>query len=287
MIKSPTLIGRCAIVTGGTHGIGKAVAKNLFDHGAKVLTCSRNQKDINSSISEIDPTKKRFFGIKADVSIIKDCEKLIKYAVKKFGNIDILINNAGIYGEIGKLERSNLQNWVKTINVNLFGTVNCSKFVIPVMKKGGGGKIINFAGAGAGGKKALPNFSAYYTSKVAIVGFTETIAEELKEDNIQINCISPGPVNTGITDYLIAQGIKKAGKQIYQQALNQKRDNKNSPDSAINMINFLCSDQANHITGRLISSKWDSINILQKLDREGDMFKLRRIDGQLFDSKKN
>lgn len=286
-MKSPRLTGKFAIVTGGTRGIGKAVAKNFFDQGAYVLICARNQQEINSTCKEIDPFSRRCLGIKADVSVIKDCEKLIQYAIKKFGNIDILINNAGIYGEIGKLERSNLQNWVKTINVNLLGTVNCTKFAIPVMKKGGGGKIINFAGAGAGGKKALPNFSAYYTSKVAIAGFTETIAEELKEDNIQINCISPGPVNTGLTDYLIAQGIKKAGKQMYQQALNQKRDNKNSADSAINMINFLCSNKANHLSGRLISSQWDSINILQKLDREGAMFKLKRIDGQLFDSKKN
>lgn len=284
MIKSPILIGRCAIVTGGTRGIGKAVAKNFFDHGAKVLICSRNQKDINSTISEIDPTKKRFFGIKADISKNTDCKRLIDFAIKTFGKVDILINNAGIGGEIGKFETNNLKNWAKTIKVNLLGTVYCSKFVIPYMKKGGGGKIINFAGGGVGGKKPLPNFSAYYTSKIALVGFTETIAVELKEYHIQINCISPGPVNTGITDYIISQGAEKAGEEMYQQTLNQRKNEKNSPQSTIEMINFLSSKKADHITGRLISSKWDSFDTLKKLNKE-DYFKLRRIDGELFDIK--
>lgn len=279
--------GKSVIVTGGSRGIGKAVAKNFFDQGASVLICSRSKSEVTSACSEIDPSRKKCFGIKADVSVIKDCGRLIKYAVKKFGKIDILINNAGIYGEIGKLETSNLKNWAKTIEVNLLGAVNCTKFAILFMKKSRGGKIINFAGAGVGGKKGLPNFSAYYTSKISIAGFTETIAEELKQDNIQINCISPGPVNTGITDYLLAQGIKKTGKQMYQQALNQKKESKNTPDLAIKMINFLCSKKANHLSGRLFSSKWDSITLLQSLNNEGDMFKLRRIDGQLFDTKKN
>lgn len=278
---------KCIIITGGSRGIGKAVAKNFFELGASVLICSRNKQEIVSTCKQIDPLGKRFLGIQADVSKISDCEKLIKYAVKKFGTIDILINNAGIYGEIGKLETSNMENWDRAIQVNLLGTVNCTKFAIPVMRKSHGGKIINFAGAGVGGKKALPNFSAYYTSKIAIVGFTETIAEELEEYNIQINSISPGPVNTGITDYLVAQGEKKAGQKMYQQAINQKKDYKNSSESAINMINFLCSKQAKNITGRLISSKWDKIDDLKKIYNKGDLFKLRRIDEQLFDIKQD
>ncbi len=279
--------GKSVIVTGGSRGIGKAVAKNFYELGAFVIICARNQQEIDSACKEIDPSGKRCFGIQTDVSVIEECEKLIKYVVEKFGKIDILINNAGVYGEIGELETSNLKNWAKTLEVNLLGTVNCTKFVISVMKKNGGGKIVNFAGAGAGGKKGLPNFSAYYTSKIAIVGFTETLAEELKKDNIQINCISPGPVNTGITDYLITQGVTKAGPKMYKQALDQKKDNKNSPESAINMINYLCSGKTDHISGRLISSKWDNIEDLKKLPQEGDMFKLRRIDGQLFDTKQD
>lgn len=277
--------GKYIVVTGGTRGIGKAVAKNFFDLGATVLICSRSKKEIESTVSEIDQTKKRFFGIKADVSKIADCKNLINFAIKTFGAVDILINNAAILGEIGEFEKNNLKNWAKTIKVNLLGTVYCSRFVIPYMKKFGNGRIINFAGGGVGGKKTLPNFSAYYTSKIAIVGFTETIAAEIKEYNLQINCISPGPVNTGITDYLISQGAEKAGEAMYQNALNQKKSNKNSPQSAINMINFLCSGKANHITGRLISCKWDSFTFLKKLNKEGDTYKIRRIDGQLFDSK--
>ncbi len=274
--------GKCVIVTGGSRGIGKAIAKEFFGLGAEVLICARDRKELEAACNEIDPKGKKFFGIKADVSKIADCEKVINFAVKKFGTIDILVNNAGTYGEIEEFEKTNLKNWTKTIAVNLFGTVYCTRAALPIMKKAGAGKIINFAGGGIGGKKPLPNFSAYYTSKMAIAGFTETVAAETAKWNIQINCISPGPVNTAITDYLVAQGPEKAGEEMYKQSLQQKKTGGSSAQLATDLIDFLCSADANHITGRLLSAKWDSIDTLKKMGKEGDMFKLRRIDNDLF-----
>ncbi len=275
-------IGKNIIVTGGSNGIGKAIAKDFFDMGGTVLICSRKQTDVDSTCNEIDPTGKRFFGIVADVSKIVDCKNLIDFAIKKFGTVDILINNAGTYGEIGELSTVDLENWRKTIEINLFGTVQCTNLVLPIMEKAKKGKIINFAGGGIGGKNPLPNFSAYYTSKIAIAGFTETVASELKTKGVQINSISPGGVNTGITDYLIAQGREKAGKEIYNQALEQKNKGKSSTKEITDLVAFLCSPDADHISGRLISVKWDKIDALKSADLEGDLYKLRRIDNDLF-----
>jgi len=274
--------GKFVIVTGGSKGIGKVIAQDFFLHGATVLICARKQDEIDAVCKEIDPTGKRFFGIVADVSKISDCQRLVDFAVEKFGTVDILINNAGIYGQIGDFAEIDVKKWTEAIEINLFGTVYCSRFVLPIMKKNRVGKIINFAGGGIGGKKPLPNFSAYCTSKIAVSGFTEEIASETQKNNIQINCISPGAVNTGFTDYLIAQGPEKAGEDMYKQSIEQKKNTNNNLESTTNLIKFLCSSEADHITGRLLSAKWDKIDILKILEKEGDLFKLRRIDNELF-----
>lgn len=277
--------GSTVIVTGGSRGIGRAIAKNFFDKGASVLICSRDEQSVLSVCGEIDPSGKRFLGMAADVSKIKDCQKIIDAAVNQFGGINILINNAGISGEVNAFENIDLQKWSDTISVNLLGMVNCARLVTPIMKNGGGGKIINFAGGGVGSKNTMPNFSAYYTSKVAVVGFTETVAAELSQVNIQMNAVAPGAVNTGITDYIISQGPKKVGEVMYQKSLEQKKNGGESTDNIVSLINFLCSEQANNINGCLLSAKWDKIEILKDGKQNNDRFKLRRIDNYLFYAK--
>lgn len=279
--KVSSLKGSVAIVTGGARGIGKEIAKNLFEQGVEVVICARNQREIDATCAEVDPSGKRFLGIQADVSNVQDCEKLIRFALDSFGRIDILINNAGIHGEVGEFENNDMERWKDAIAVNLFGTVHCTRLVIPVMKKQGAGKIINVAGGGVGGRNPLPNFSAYYTSKVAIVGFTETIAAEVAQWGIQVNCISPGASYTGITASVIARGPEKAGKEMYEQALEQKKTGGVSPKLAAELVNFLCSPEADHITGRLLSARWDKAETLRHAI-DGNMFKLRRIDDVLF-----
>lgn len=274
--------GKKIIVTGGSKGIGQAIAKSFFDKGASVLVCSRNGEDAAVMARSVDPAGQRFIGIQGDVSVIDDCEKIINFAAEKFGGIDILVNNAGIYGEIGSLETCDIHRWADAINVNLLGTVYCTKLVLPIMKKAGKGKIINFAGAGVGGKKPLPNFSPYYTSKVAVAGFTETIAAEIIDANIQINCIAPGAINTGITEALIASGPEKAGADAYRKALEQKEKGGDSVEKVQDVIDFLCSSESDNVTGRLVSAKWDSFEKLKGLPKDGDQLKLRRIDDDLF-----
>ena len=260
--------GKTVIVTGGSKGIGKTLAKSFFDKGANVIICGRNLNEVDALNKEIDPTGDRFCGVMADVSIQSDCHMLIEVALKKFGSIDILVNNAGTIGEANLFKDAKLDQFVNTVSVNLFGTVYCTQAVFPYMKKAGKGKIINFAGAGVGSKKTLTNFSAYYTSKSAVVGFTETVASELEGDMIQINCVSPGAINTNITDFVIREGREKVGDEMFERTLKQKEGGGDSVVNVVTMVHYLASDSSNHVTGRLLSAKWDTEEVLKDIQND-------------------
>lgn len=279
-------MGKCAIVTGGARGIGFAIAQELTKQGVKVVICSRTKKEVQKALLKLNEKNNSTFGIRCDVSDFNDCKKLIKFAQKKLKKINILVNNAGVYGPIGPFEKLNLREWKKAFGINLMGMVNLSQLVIPIMQKNGGGKIINLCGAGVGGAKSMPRFSAYFTSKAAIASFSEVLADELQEKNIQVNSISPGAVNTYLNDYLIKQGVKKAGKHMYEMALKQKKEGGMSPELAAQLVVFLSSDLSDHITGRLLSAKWNPPEKLKTVKLTQNLYKLRRIDQELYYEKR-
>ncbi len=281
-----TLTGKKAVVTGGARGIGRAITKQLLKDGASVLICSRNKKELEKTCKELDPSGKNLFSFVADVSSYADCSKLFKYAEKLFNRLDILVNNAGIYGPIGLLETNSPEEWTKTIDINLLGTVYCTKLALPQMKDQKRGKIINLAGAGVGGQKPLSRFSAYYTSKAAVAAFTEVIASEVSEDNIQVNCISPGTINTYFVDYLLSQDPQQSGP-MHEQALETKRTGGDSLEPVARLVSFLSSDESRSMTGKILSAKWDKIGVLKKITKKNNnIFTLRRIDEELFSEKK-
>lgn len=273
-----------AIVTGGSRGIGLSIARQLIDNGYTVVICSRNPIELNQAVLDLNAkSNNQAVGICIDVSRSVDCKKLIRFSSQISGSIHLLVNNAGIYGPIGRLESNNLREWKKTLEINLMGAVYCSRHVIPAMKAIGSGKIINLAGGGVGGPEAFPNFTAYYTSKIAIVGFTEVLAAELKDYNIQVNCVAPGAVNTHFTNYLISQGTAKAGSKMFQKATNQKATGGDSPKLITKLISFLVSKQAGHITGMLLSAKWDAVQDLKNPQAfTPNKYKLRRINQKVF-----
>ena len=274
-----------AIVTGGGRGVGRAITERLIKDGARVLICSPNTEELKKQSKEIDPSGKSLSFTEVDVSNYKDCKKLFTFAKKIFKTLDILVNNAGIYGPIGPLEKNSPRDWLKALEVNLMGTVYCTQLVLEQMKNQKHGKIINLAGAGVGGKKPLSRFSAYYTSKAAVTAFTEVIASEVIDYNIQVNCISPGAINTYFTDYLIEQGPEKAGP-MYEQALKQKESGGDPPELGANLVSFLASAQSDNVTGKTLSAKWDKIEELKKLSpKDSNKYTLRRIDEELFGEK--
>ena len=276
MLKNKT-----AIITGGVRGIGFAITEELIKNGAKVVICSRTKSDLQKAILALNQNGKVAYGIVVDVSKFKDCEKLIKFAKNKLGSIDILVNNAGIFGPIGLLETNNPKAWQQALSVNILGAVYCSMLVLPYMKKQGSGKIINLAGAGVGGIKTLPRFSTYYTSKTAVVAFTENLASELEENNIQVNAISPGAVASDLTLSLLKLDESLVGEAMFKTSQKLKKDGGTSPKLAGQLVVFLSSNESNHISGRLLSTKWDKIENLKK-QLKNNLYKLRRIDQELF-----
>lgn len=278
---------RTAIVTGGSRGIGFAIAKELASLGADVVICSRTEGQVNDAVDKLASEGKRVFGIVADVSQFGDCQKLIAFAYSQTGRIDILINNAGVFGPIGLLETNDPEGWKDVLAINILGVVYCSKLAIPYMKKQGSGKIINLAGAGVGGPNPLPRFSAYYTTKTAIAGFTQTLAAELAPHNIQVNAISPGAVASELTLGLLRLDRSVVGEEMYQTSQQLQEQGGTPPELAAALVAFLASERSDHITGRLLSAKWDLIEELDKVDTfTSNQYRLRRIDNRMFLEKK-
>jgi NAD(P)-dependent dehydrogenase (short-subunit alcohol dehydrogenase family) len=270
-----------AIITGSNQGLGKAIAKKFIEEGANVLICARNiellseaEKELSTKLSD----GQKLYSFPVDISNPIEVENLYTFAGCVFENVDILVNNAGIIGVKGLAETTNFEEWTKTINVNLIGTVSlCMKF-IPDMKNNKYGKIINTAGGGAANPRTY--FSAYATSKAAVVRFSECIAEELKEFNIDVNCISPGALNTKILDEVLLEGKDKIGEEYYKKALKQKENGGSSLENAAEMIVFIASEKCDGVTGKLISAVWDDWKDIpchkQEL-KNSDVYTLRRI----------
>jgi 3-oxoacyl-[acyl-carrier protein] reductase len=168
--------------------------------------------------------------------------------------------------------------------VNLVGTYLCSKFVLPVMVRQKAGKIINLSGAGS--PLPYPMFSAYAASKVGVLGLTQTLAEEVKKHNIQVNVIAPGPVDTRLQDEILAAG-ERAGERALERARETKRTGGVPPGKAAALAVFLASADSDGLTGRFLSAVWDNWRGLGDEDTlaklmGGELFTLRRIDGVLF-----
>lgn len=244
---------KVALITGGSRGIGKAVAEAYLKEGAKVMLIARSREELKAAKEEL----KKFGEVEscpADVSRAGDVKAAVEATLKVFGKIDVLVNGAGIYGPIGPSEEVDFEKWKETFAINVFGTFRMIQEALPHMKAEKRGKIINFFG---GGDAALPRFSAYHASKGAIVRLTETIAAEVKEYGIEVNCIAPGAVNTKFLDEALEAGEEKVGKEKYEKLLKQKAEGGTPPEKAAALCVFLASEASNGFSGKFLSALWD------------------------------
>jgi 3-oxoacyl-[acyl-carrier protein] reductase len=215
MAENLRLKGKVAIVTGSGRGIGKVIAISFAKEGANLIVVSRTFSEVLETAKQIEMMGGKALPLKVDVSNRGDVEDMINKALERFGRIDVLVNNAGMLGPIGPLYENDINEWIKTVHVNLIGAFLCCKAVLPVMIRQRRGKIINLSGGGATYPK--PNFSAYACSKAAVVRLTETLAEEVKEYNIQVNAIAPGAVKTRMVEQIVKAGVA-AGKEALIEA---------------------------------------------------------------------
>jgi len=272
---------KVVLITGASKGIGFEVSKSFLKHGSNLVICSSNSKRIKESFKKLVKLKKKnqmLFYLKIDISSENQVKKLVNFTLKKFKKIDVLINNAGIYGPKGLIENVNWGDWIKTIRVNLFGSVLLCKEVIPHFKKLNRGKIIQLSGGGAA--SPLPRISGYAVSKAGITRFVENLSEELKDYNIDINAVAPGAINTNMLDEVLRASPKKIGTYYYKKALKQKKLGGSSYKSCTDLILFLASNYSNGIKGKLISALWDDWANFPKYRNKlynSDLFTLRRV----------
>jgi NAD(P)-dependent dehydrogenase (short-subunit alcohol dehydrogenase family) len=271
------LSGLIALITGGGRGIGQAIAIAFAREGASIAIASRTRSELDDTLSKVKQYGVPALALVADISKPDDVQKIVQTAINEFGRIDILVNCAGVFGPIGPLIKNDTAKWIETININLIGTVLCCKAVLPFMIKNGSGKIINLSGGGAG--YPHPYFSAYSTSKAAVVRFTETISVEVKENNIQVNAIAPGGIATKLQDEVLAAG-ELAGKEALVNAKKIKATGGTPLDKPTSLAVYLASAESNGLTGKLISAVWDDwqnmANDIPKINST-DLYTLRRI----------
>jgi len=275
------LEGRGAIITGASQGFGFAVARAFVSEGASVVLCARNGEALELARAELaaQATPEQIVAAQtADVSQPADVEKCFVFAQRILPRLHILVNNAGVYGPKGPIETVDWEEWVKAVQINLFGSVLMSRAVLPHFKQHGYGKIVQLSGGGA--TNPLPYISAYATSKTAVVRFVETVAEEVRGDHIDVNAIAPGALNTRLLDEVLAAGPGKVGQAFYDRAVKQKAQGGAPLEKGADLAVFLGSAGSDGITGKLISAVWDPWETLPShlSDlQQTDVYTLRRI----------
>ena len=188
---------KIAVITGGTKGIGRAIAESLLKAGANVFICARDKADLKRALEQLSSLGK-VDGEVCDVRSESQVEQMLKECERVFGGVDILINNAGV-GFIGKtVEEMSSADFEQTLQTNLFGVFYACHHAIPLLKQRNGGYIINISSLA--GQNAHPKMAAYNASKFGLNGFTEALMQEVRADNIKVTAICPGSVNTYFGD---------------------------------------------------------------------------------------
>ena len=275
------LDGRAALITGASQGLGLAIARAYVDAGASVFMCARGAALLESARAEVAARAgagQRVLARAADVSRRDEVEQLGAAACGAFPDLQILVNNAGVYGPMGAIEDVDWDAWVKAVEINLFGSILVARALLPLFRRRRYGKIIQLSGGGA--TNPLPRVSAYAASKAAVVRFAESLALEVKDAGIDVNSIAPGALNTRMMGELLAAGPATVGPTFFER-MKKIADEGGTPlEKGADLAVFLGSAASDGITGKLLSAVWDPWDTLPEhrgdLDRT-DVYTLRRI----------
>lgn len=225
---------KVALITGGGRGIGKAVAAAYARQGAKLALCARTGAELEQTVHELRAMNAVAEGWPCDVSLEEPAHDFVAQVQKRFGRIDVLVNNAGVMTRPAPITELDAKKWDYTIAVNLRGPFLITQAVLPIMIEQKNGSIINVSSMI--GRGAYANFIAYATSKWGLEGFTQTLAAEARSSNIRVNSVEPGYVATKLAGY---HGSK--------------------PETVTDVFVFLASEESKGVTGRMLSSSgWKS-----------------------------
>ena len=236
-------MNKVAFITGGTRGIGKQIALTLAKEGCDIALNYRNQtEDLNTLKKEIEQNKVKCLLVQGDVSNFENCEEMTNKIIEEFGKIDILVNNAGITKDM-LLMRMKKEDFEQVIDVNLVGTFNVTKNVIPYMMKAHEGRIVNISSVvGVAGNAGQTNYSA---SKAGIIGFTKSLAKEVGSRNILVNAVAPGFIQTDMTAVLKEEVKEEIAKNIPLKRMGTAQD-------VANVVKFLVSEDSSYVTGQVL-----------------------------------
>jgi NAD(P)-dependent dehydrogenase (short-subunit alcohol dehydrogenase family) len=234
------LDGKIAVITGGNSGIGLATARRFVDEGAFIFITGRRQSELDTAVKQIG---KNVTGVRGDVSNLEDLDRLYDTVKQKKGRIDILFANAGI-GEFAPLGSITESNFDKTFGVNVKGMLFTVQKALPLFQDGGS-VILN---ASTAGSKGVGGFSVYSATKAAIRSFARSWTVDLKDRNIRVNAISPGPIDTPGLNGLIQS--QEQGEQLKQYLLSTVPQGRmGSPEEVAKVVSFLASNESSFVTG--------------------------------------
>jgi 3-oxoacyl-[acyl-carrier protein] reductase len=242
--KPKPLSGKVAIVTGGTRGIGRAIATDLARNGADVAINYRKSADeAQIFVKELEAMGRRGLAVQADVSSFDDAQRMVEQVLQEFGRLDILVNNAGMNRD-GVIWKMSEEQWDSVIAVDLKGTFNYMRAVAPIFKEQRYGKIVNVTSInGLRGKFGQSNYTA---AKGGVNALTKTVARELGRYNVNVNAVAPGLIETDM--------VKQAPEKVREMALAEiVLGRLGQPEEVAWVVTFLCSDKARHITGEIIT----------------------------------
>lgn len=273
---SGDLTGRRVLVTGGSMGLGLAVARELAGRGARVVIAARDSDALDAALTQLPGRGHERVGL--DVSD-PDAWDEVMARLDEGGALHGLVTAAGVLGPIGPLEGVRMDEFAETISINLVGTALALHHAMPRLRAVSG-RAVTFSGGGA--TAPLTRFDAYAASKAGVVRLTENVA---CEGAIEINCVAPGFVATRMHDHTLDAGPDAAGAAYYERTRERLAEGGFPASEAAKLVAFLLSDEARGITGRLLSAQWDPWRDEQfhaRLRAEPTLATLRRIDDQFF-----
>lgn len=245
------LEGKVALVTGGARGIGRAICEAYIREGAKVAIADRMSEDAEETAAALGPNA---MAVTMDVTQLSAIALGFDLVEAKWGGVDILVNNAGIFN-MASIDKVTPEDYRRQYDVNVGGTIFAIQAAVRSMKKRGGGAIINFSSQA--GRRGEPNIVIYCSTKAAVISITQSMALELAKDNIRVNAIAPGVVDTPMWDIVDAQFAKYENKELGQKKrevgeavpLGRMGDPKDIADPCV----FLASDDARYITAQTLN----------------------------------
>ncbi|XP_054712515.1 dehydrogenase/reductase SDR family member 4-like [Uloborus diversus] len=240
------LSGKVAVVTASTEGIGYSIAKRLAADGASVVISSRKKENVEKAVSSIKLVSDKVAGVPCHVGKSEDRKHLLDFAVKKFGGIDILISNAAVNPVMCQVLDTPEEAWDKIFDTNVKAAFLLTQACVPLMEQRGGGSIVYVASIAA--YKPMEVIGAYSVSKTTLLGLTKAVANQCVSQNIRVNCICPGIIETKFSEGLTSNASSRELLNLY---IPMKRVGK--PDECAGIISFLCSEDASYITGESIA----------------------------------